>query len=84
MRGTKRVLLNKPNSIIIHKYLHSFCYFAVLCQNKYFLYNNSRFRECGGIVELNTLLGFYTMLAFNANYVEVDLPDNISELPLPV
>ena len=37
-----------------------------------------------GLVELNTLLGFYTMLAFNANSVELDLPDNISELPLPV
>ena len=37
-----------------------------------------------GLVELNTLLGFYSMLAFNANSVELDLPDNISELPLPV
>ena len=37
-----------------------------------------------GLVELNTLLGFYTMLAFNANSVELDLPDNISEPPLPV
>tara|TARA_B100000029_G_scaffold25505_5_gene25133 strand:- start:124 stop:678 length:555 start_codon:yes stop_codon:yes gene_type:complete len=37
-----------------------------------------------GLVELNTLIGFYTMLAFNANSVELDLPDDISEPPLPV
>ena len=37
-----------------------------------------------GLVELNTLLGFYTILAFIANSVELDLPDNISEPPLPV
>jgi 4-carboxymuconolactone decarboxylase len=36
-----------------------------------------------GLVELNTLIGFYTMLAFNANAVELDLPDDINEVPLP-
>ena len=37
-----------------------------------------------GLVELNTLIGFYTMLAFNANSVELDLPDDVTEIPLPV
>ena len=36
-----------------------------------------------GLVELTTLLGFYTMLAFNANAVELQLPEDLSELPLP-
>ena len=36
-----------------------------------------------GLVELTTLLGFYTMLAFNANAVDLQLPGDISELPLP-
>ena len=36
-----------------------------------------------GLVELTTLLGFYTMLAFNANAVDLQLPEDISELPLP-
>jgi len=37
-----------------------------------------------GLAELTTLLGYYTMLAFNANAVELDLPHNLVELPLPV
>jgi 4-carboxymuconolactone decarboxylase len=37
-----------------------------------------------GLVELNTLIGFYTMLAFNANSVELDLPVNLTEIPLPL
>ncbi len=37
-----------------------------------------------GLVELTTLLGFYTMLAFNANAVELELPEHLAELPLPV
>ncbi len=35
-------------------------------------------------IELTTLIGFYTMLAFNANAVDLDLPPHITELPLPV
>ena len=30
------------------------------------------------------LLGFYTMLAFNANAVELELPEHLAEPPLPV
>lgn len=37
-----------------------------------------------GLVELTTLMGFYAMLAFNANAVDLGLPQNLSELPLPV
>ena len=37
-----------------------------------------------GLVELNTLIGYYTMLAFNANSVELQLPQNVTETPLPV
>ena len=37
-----------------------------------------------GLVELNTLIGFYTMLAFNANAVDLDLPANPREPVLPV
>ena len=37
-----------------------------------------------GLVELTTLYGFYTMLAFNANAVEMDLPLASTEPPLPV
>ena len=37
-----------------------------------------------GLVELTTLLGFYTMLAFNANAVELGLPEDMAEPPLPV
>ena len=37
-----------------------------------------------GLVELTTLMGFYTMLAFNANAVELDLPEHLAEPPLPV
>ena len=36
-----------------------------------------------GLVELTTLLGFYTMLAFNANALDLQLPEDIAELPLP-
>lgn len=37
-----------------------------------------------GLVELTTLLGFYTMLAFNANAVELELPEHLAEPTLPV
>jgi 4-carboxymuconolactone decarboxylase len=37
-----------------------------------------------GLVELTTLMGFYAMLAFNANAVDLGLPANMSEPPLPV
>ena len=37
-----------------------------------------------GLVELTTLMGFYAMLAFNANAVDLGLPQNLSEMPLPV
>ena len=37
-----------------------------------------------GLVELTTLMGFYTMLAFNANAVELDLPHDSDEPALPV
>ncbi|MDA0735263.1 MAG: carboxymuconolactone decarboxylase family protein [Chloroflexi bacterium] len=37
-----------------------------------------------GLAELTTLLGYYTMLAFNANAVELDLPHDLVEPPLPV
>ncbi len=37
-----------------------------------------------GLVELTTLMGFYAMLAFNANTVDLGLPREITELPLPV
>jgi 4-carboxymuconolactone decarboxylase len=37
-----------------------------------------------GLVELTTLMGFYAMLAFNANAVDLGVPANTSEPPLPV
>ena len=37
-----------------------------------------------GLVELTTLMGYYSCLAFNINAFEVGLPDNITEAPLPV
>lgn len=37
-----------------------------------------------GLVELTTLMGFYAMLAFNANAVDLGVPANTAELPLPV
>ena len=37
-----------------------------------------------GLVELATLMGFYAMLAFNANAVDLGVPANITEPPLPV
>ena len=37
-----------------------------------------------GLVELTSLMGFYTMLAFNANAVELDPPQESAEAPLPV
>ena len=37
-----------------------------------------------GLVELTTLMGYYSCLAFNINAFEVGLPDNITEKPLPV
>jgi len=35
-------------------------------------------------IELTTLMGFYTMLAFNANAVDLGLPRQLTEPPLPV
>jgi len=37
-----------------------------------------------GLVELTTLIGFYTMLAFNANAVELGLPEHLTEPTLPI
>jgi 4-carboxymuconolactone decarboxylase len=37
-----------------------------------------------GLIELTTLMGFYTMLAFNANAVDLGLPHQLTEPPLPV
>jgi len=37
-----------------------------------------------GLVELTTLMGYYSCLAFNINAFEVGLPDSIAEPPLPV
>jgi 4-carboxymuconolactone decarboxylase len=37
-----------------------------------------------GLVELTTLMGFYAMLAFNANAVDLGLPQEMTEPPLPV
>ena len=37
-----------------------------------------------GLVELTTLMGYYSCLAFNINAFEVGLPDSITESPLPV
>ena len=37
-----------------------------------------------GLVELTTLMGYYAMLAFNANAVEMDVHGDGSEAPLPV
>ena len=37
-----------------------------------------------GLVELTTLMGYYSCLAFNINAFEVGLPENITESPLPV
>ena len=37
-----------------------------------------------GLTELSTLMGFYALLAFNANAFEIDLPDDGYEPVLPV
>jgi len=37
-----------------------------------------------GLVELTTLMGYYAMLAFNANAVDLGLPHGLTEPPLPV
>jgi len=37
-----------------------------------------------GLVELTTLMGYYAMLSFAANTVELDLPSARSEAPLPI
>ena len=37
-----------------------------------------------GATELTTLMGCYSMLAFNVNAFGVELPDNITEAPLPI
>ena len=36
------------------------------------------------LVELTSLMGFYTLLAFNANAVDLGLPEQHAEPPLPV
>ncbi|MBC8280303.1 MAG: carboxymuconolactone decarboxylase family protein [Chloroflexi bacterium] len=37
-----------------------------------------------GLVELTNLMGYYSALAFNINAFDVGLPDNLTELPLPI
>ena len=37
-----------------------------------------------GLAELTSLLGYYSMLAFNINAFDVGLPQEITEAPLPV
>jgi 4-carboxymuconolactone decarboxylase len=37
-----------------------------------------------GFVELTTLMGYYAMLAFNANAVDLGLPHDLVEEPLPI
>jgi 4-carboxymuconolactone decarboxylase len=37
-----------------------------------------------GLVELTSLMGYYAMLAFNANTVDLGLPQDTAEPPLPV
>jgi len=37
-----------------------------------------------GLTELSTLMGYYALLAFNANAFEIDLPGDGSEPVLPV
>ena len=37
-----------------------------------------------GLVELTTLMGYYAMLAFNANGVDLGLPHGLTEPALPV
>ena len=37
-----------------------------------------------GLVELTSLMGYYAMLAFNANAVDLGLPHESNEPPLPV
>lgn len=36
-----------------------------------------------GFAELTTLMGYYAMLSFNANAVELDLPSDMTEAALP-
>ena len=37
-----------------------------------------------GLVEFNTTMGYYRMLALNANSCTIDLPDELTEPVLPV
>ena len=37
-----------------------------------------------GFAELTTLMGYYAMLSFNANAVELDLPSDMTEAALPI
>ena len=37
-----------------------------------------------GLTELTSLMGYYAMLAFNVNAFEVELPKDLTEVPLPV
>lgn len=37
-----------------------------------------------GLTELTTLLGYYSLLALNANAFEIDVPDQGTETRLPI
>lgn len=37
-----------------------------------------------GLTELTTLMGYYALLAFNANAFEIDVPESRTEPLLPV
>ncbi len=37
-----------------------------------------------GVTELSTLIGYYTLLAFNANAFEIDVPEGGTESRLPI
>lgn len=37
-----------------------------------------------GLTELTSLMGYYAMLAFNINAFEVGLPEELTEVPLPI
>ena len=37
-----------------------------------------------GVTELSTLLGYYSLLAFNANAFEIDIPEGGTESRLPI
>ena len=37
-----------------------------------------------GVTELSTLIGYYSLLAFNANAFEIDVPEGGTEAKLPI